>query len=170
MWTYWGVGFGLIAPMIMFLIEYRIKRKLDIVMSPREWIPNPKWPQEKPRYLLGDKLVDFVPRMQQYTKTAEIMITLASASILFVPSHLSKHPVLALSVTWLGFAVLWGVLFIVCISYCYEGALYDPNRFGAFQSSLSFALGFGALGCFAVAYIVLALAFAHAIALGQPLV
>jgi hypothetical protein len=111
MWTYWGVGFGLIAPIIMFLIEYRIERKLDIVMSPREWIPNPKWPQDKPRYLVGYKLVDFVPRMQQYTKTAEIMITLASASILFVPSHLSKHPMLALSVTLLGFAVLW-----VCFS------------------------------------------------------
>jgi len=169
MWTCWGVSLGLLAPIIMFLIEYRIERKLDIVISPREWIANPKWPQEKQRYLVGDKLVDFVPRMQQYTKTAEIVITLASASLLFVPSHLSKQPMLALTVTLLGFAVLWGVLFIVWISYCYEETLYNPKRFGAVQSSISFALGFGALACFGIAYIVLALIFAHAIASGQTL-
>jgi hypothetical protein len=134
---------------------------------------NPKWrnttPDNEPRYLITDKLVDFVPRMQQYTKTAEIMITLASASILFIPSHVGKQPVLALPMVLLGFGVVWGVWFIAWMSYCYEQSLYDPANFRAGESSIMFALGFGALACFALAYLALAITIAHSIATGHAL-
>jgi hypothetical protein len=169
MWMYLGVVLGIAAPVILGCIEYRIERGLDIVMSPREWIANPQWPNTGPRYLVSDKLVDFMPRMLQYTKTAEIMITLASASIVFIPSHLSKQPAFALPMVLLGFAVVWGVCFIAWMSYCYEEALYDPANFGARESSTTFALGFGALGCFALAYLALAIIVAHRIASGGSL-
>ena len=138
-------------------------------MSPIEWNLNPKWPQSKPKYVLGNQLVDFVPRMQQYTKTAEIMITLSSATIIFIPSHVTGQPIIAFSVILLGFSVLWGVLFISWMSYCYEQALYSPANFGAGSSSTMFALGFGALACFVIAYMSLALAIAHAVLYGSQL-
>jgi hypothetical protein len=169
MWMSLGVAFGVAAPIVLGYFEYQIERGSEIVLSPREWVANPSWPQTGPRYLVGDKLVDFIPRMQQYTKTAEIMITLASASIIFIPSHLSKQPAFAFSMILLGFAVVWGVCFIAWMSYCYEQALYDPTNFNARESSTMFAMGFGALTCFAVAYLVLALVIGHAIANGQAL-
>ena len=170
MWMYLGLAVGLAAPILLGLIEYRIERKQDIVLSPREWEVNPKWPESGPLYLIGVELVDFVPRMQQYTKTTEIMITLSSASIIFIPSHLSKLPILAFSVVLLGFAVLWGVSFVAWMSYCYEESLYNPANFNAYTSSTMFALGFGALACFVFAYMALAIAIAYAISYGQPFV
>ena len=169
MWIPIGVTIGLIAPISLWAVEYRIERGLEIVLSPREWIPNPEWPSSGGRYLVGANFVDFLPRMQQYTKIAEIMITLASASIIFVPSHVAKQPALSISIILLGFSVVWGVLFIAWMSYCYEQALYDPMSFGPRQSSATFGLGFGALACFALAYLWLALVVAHAIAYGGPL-
>ena len=91
MWIYLGVAVGVVAPALLGMIEYRIERKLDIVLCPREWILNCEWPNRGQRYSLGAKLVDFVPRMQQYTKTAEIMITLSSATIIFIPAHVSGN-------------------------------------------------------------------------------
>lgn len=167
MWMSLGVLVGIAAPAILGLIEYGIEGKQDIVLSPREWICNPAWPNSESRYSVSDKLVDFIPRMQQYTKTAEIMITLASASIVFIPFHVSKQPAFAFPMVLLGFAVVWGVCFIACMSYCYEQALYDPANFTAGKSSTMFALGFGALACFALAYLVLALIIAFAIGHGR---
>lgn len=170
MWTIVGICVGLAAPVILGAVEYTIEKRTEsITLTPREWIANPNWPRGDPKYLVGEKLVDFVPRMQQYTKTAEIAITLASASIVLIPSHLSKLPSLAFSLTLQGFTVLWGVTFIAWMSYCYEQSLYDPASFGARESSTMFALGFGALACFAIGYISLALAVAHAIATGAVL-
>ncbi len=169
MWIYLGIAVGVIAPALLGLIEYCIERKQDIVLCPREWILNSEWPKGGQRYLTGTKLVDFVPRMQQYTKTAEIMITLSSATIIFIPSHVTGQQILAFSVILLGFAVLWGVLFISWMSYCYEQALYSPANFGARSSSTMFALGFGALACFVIAYMSLALAVANAVLYGPQL-
>ena len=169
MWMYLGIAVGVIAPALLGLIEYCIERKQDIVLCPREWILNPKWPKEGHRYLIGTELVHFVPRMQQYTNTAEIMITLSSATIIFIPSHVTGQPMLAFSVILLGFAVLWGVLFISWMSYCYEQVLYNPLNFGARSSSTMFAFGFGALACFVVAYVSLAVGVAHAILYGPAL-
>jgi hypothetical protein len=170
MWMYVGVAFGLAAPTLLGFFSWFMERKQDIVLSPRQWKANPDWPKSKPRYLIGMELVDFVPRMQQYTKTAEIMITLSSASIIFIPSHLSRQPMLAFSFILLGFAVLWGVSFIAWMSYCYEESLYDPANFNAITSSVMFGLGFGAFASFAGAYMFLAVVIARAIAGGQPLV
>jgi hypothetical protein len=157
-WIATGISLGIAAPISIGCIEYFFfERGLDIVISPREWLVNPAWPQEGPRYLLGEKRVDFAPRMQQYTKVAEIMITLSSASLVFIPSHLTRSPSLAFPLMLLGFAVLWGVCFIAWMSYCYETALYSPHNFGAKSSSTTFGLGFGALFCFAIAYLVLAI-------------
>ncbi|MGO8756984.1 MAG: hypothetical protein ACLQG3_02555 [Terracidiphilus sp.] len=164
MWLYLGMAAGLALPILFGLVEFCIERKQFIVLSPQEWILNPDWRQSGQRYLLGPNLVDFVPRMQQYTKIAEIMITLASASIIFIPSHVNTRPSLAFSVALLGFAVLWGVLFIAWMSYCYEQALYNPANFNAAASSTMFGLGFGALSCFALAYIALAFQIALAVA------
>ncbi len=170
MWTALGIVVGLAAPCICGVVEYRIERRAQsISLTPREWIAKIDRRIDDPKYVLGEKLVDFVPRMQQYTKTAEIAITLASASIVLIPSHLSKLPTLAFSLTLLGFTVLWGVAFVVWMSYCYEQALYDPEWFGARQSSTMFALGFGAMACFAIGYVALSLAIAHAIASGAVL-
>jgi hypothetical protein len=169
MWTVWGIVVGVAAPCIMGLIEYSFERGAGyITLTPREWVVNPK-PQSGARYILSDKLVDFVPRMQQYTKTAEIAITVASASIVFAPSHLSKLRPLAFSLTLLGFTILWGFGFVAWMSYCYEQALYKPENFTARKSSTMFGLGFGALACFAGGYLALAIAIAHAIAIGAAL-
>jgi hypothetical protein len=168
MWIWCGVAVGVLTPILLFLAEWNIERKQDIVLSPLEWRRNPEWPRSGPRYLVGDRTADFVPRMHQYTKTAEIMITIASATIVFVPSHVVGQPILAFSVILLGFAVLWGVLFVSWMSYCYEQALYNPENFGAKSSSTMFAMGFGALACFVIAYITLAIAVACAITHGQP--
>jgi hypothetical protein len=168
-WIVAGVLFGIAAPTLLGWIHYRIERGQNIVLFPREWISNPQWPRAEPYVLVGDKLVDFVPRMQQYTKTAEMVITLASASNVFIPGHVSRNPATDLPLVLLGFAVVWGVCFIAWMSYCYEQALYDIGSFQAQEYSTMFALGFGALDCFAVAYLVLALVIAHALAYGQAL-
>lgn len=168
-WMAGGIALGVGAPIVLGFIEYRLGRNLDIVLSPREWLANPSWPADPSRYVIGEKLVDFVPRMQQYTKTAEIVITLSSASIVFIPSHVNKRPALSCSLVLLGFAVVWGASFIAWMSYCYEETLYDPKRFRNLESSIMYGLGFGALACFAFAYLIFAINVALAITFGNAL-
>jgi hypothetical protein len=172
MWMFLGVAFGLVAPSLLGYIYWLNEHRLNnIVLSPQEWMLNPEWPNKSDqREIPGKELVDFVPRMQQYTKTTEIMITISSASILFIPSHVGKQPMLAFSFMLLGFAVLWGVSFIAWMSYCYEESLYNPANFNAVASSIMFGLGFGAFASFVGAYIVLAGVIGWAIAYGLPLV
>jgi len=104
------------------------------------------------------EFVPFESRHERYMKIAEVVTTLASASLVFVPSsRLRVYPhSCSFALVLLGFSVLYCILFMALLTYFYEGFLYDPNTYTVTKYGLVHALGFGGLFCFALAYISLA--------------
>jgi hypothetical protein len=102
--------------------------------------------------------VTFEPRHERYMKIAEVVTTLASASLIFIPkSRLSVYThSCAFALIILGFSVLYNIGFMAALTYFYEGFLYDRNSYKPWKYGLVHGLGFGGLFCFALAYIFLA--------------
>ena len=100
----------------------------------------------------------FEPRHDRYQKVAEVITTLASASLVFIPgSKLATYPHLSsFALLLLGFSVLYCILFMALLAFFYEKFLYDNSSYKPWKYGLINALGFGGLLCFAVAYVVLA--------------
>ncbi|HWX92407.1 MAG TPA: hypothetical protein VNY29_07220 [Terriglobales bacterium] len=109
--------------------------------------------------------VPFEHRHQRYMNVAEVMVTLASASLVFVPSsRLSLYrQACVFALILLGLCVLYSVGFMALLTYFYERFLYDDQTYRPWKYGLLHGLGFGALFCFALAYIVLAGGVANAV-------
>jgi hypothetical protein len=103
-------------------------------------------------------VVPFEPRHERYMKIAEVVTTLASASLVFLPaSRLGVYThSCAFALVLLGSSVLFCVSFMAVLTYFYEGFLYFPNSYAPWKYGLVHALGFGGLFCFALAYMWLA--------------
>ena len=113
--------------------------------------------------------ISFDPRHGHYMKTAEVLVTLASASLIFIPTlRVSAHPALySFALVLLGACVAFCVLFMVALTYFYENFLYNASTYKAWRYGLVNALGFTALICFATAYTALAFAIASAVLSGS---
>ncbi len=118
------------------------------------------------------KPVPFEHRHERYMNVAEVMVTLASASLVFVPSsRLSFYShACAFALILLGLCVLYCVGFMALLTYFYERFLYDDQTYKPWKYGLLHGLGFGALFCFALAYIVLAGGVANAVIHASPFV
>ncbi len=166
-WTIWlGVATGLLAPAGFFAYEYSIERKAPYVtLTPFKRTRD----HQTGEIIGGTEEVSFDPRHGHYLKCAEVLITLASASLVFIPTlHVSSLlPKLAFSMVLLGFTVVYGLLFMALLTYFYEMFLFNPASFKAFRSSAVFTLGFSAFFCFALAYIWLAIVTGTAIGTGS---
>ncbi len=102
--------------------------------------------------------VPFEPRHDRYQKVAEVVTTLGSASLVFIPgSKLAAYPHLSsLALVLLGLTVLYCVLFMALLTFFYETFLYDNLSYKPWKYGLVNALGFSGLFCFGAAYLVLA--------------
>jgi hypothetical protein len=102
--------------------------------------------------------VPFETRHDRYQKVAEVVTTLASASLVFIPgSKLAAYPHLSsFALVFLGLTVLYCVLFMALLAFFYEEFLYDNLAYKPWKYGLVNALGFGGLFCFGTAYILLA--------------
>ena len=118
------------------------------------------------------KPVPFEHRHERYMNVTEVMVTLASASLVFVPSsRLSFYShACAFALILLGLCVLYCVGFMALLTYFYERFLYDAQTYRPWKYGLLHGLGFGALFCFALAYIVLAGGVANAVIHASPFV
>jgi hypothetical protein len=157
---------GLVIPAAFFAFEYSIERKAAYVtLTPFKRTRDP----QTGGIIEGTEEVSFDPRHGHYMKCAEVLITLASASLVFIPTlHVSSLlPKLAFSMVLLGFTVVYALLFMALLTYFYEMFLFNPASFTALRSSLVFALGFSAFFCFAVAYLVLSIITGNAIGNGS---
>jgi hypothetical protein len=102
--------------------------------------------------------IPFEPRHDRYQKVAEVMTTIASASLVFIPgSKLSVYPHLSsFALVFLGLTVLYCVLFMALLTLFYEKFLYDNLSYKPWKYGLINALGLGGLSCFGIAYVSLA--------------
>jgi hypothetical protein len=150
-----AVAVGVLIPAFFFISQYLDERKEPYVtLTPFKRARNPA--NGSVIALPGE--VDFDPRHGHYMKLGEILVTLASASLVFIPTPLSTShlPALGFCMMILGMTVVYSLGFMAAITYFYEMFLFDPASFTALKSCLMFSLGFGTLFCFAVAYLVLA--------------
>jgi hypothetical protein len=164
-----GVALGLLIPAAFFAFEYSIERKSPYVtLTPFKRMRDPG----TGKIIAGAEEVSFDPRHGHYMKCAEVLITLAAASLVFIPTlHVSALlPKLSFSIVLLGFTVVYGLAFMALLTYFYEMFLFNPASFTAFRSSLVFTLGFSAFVCFAFAYLFLSIIAAIAIGNGSLLV
>jgi hypothetical protein len=164
-----GFGMGIVIPLAFFTVEYSIERKEErkgnfITLTPFKNRRN----RETGKIDYFNEDVDFNPRHGNYLKCAEVLITLASASLLFLALHSSELPrsgvpgvLLGMSMILLSLAVVYALLFMALLTYFYEMFLFNPNNFRAFHSSTIFTLGFSSFACFGLAYISLALVIAQ---------
>ncbi len=73
-----GVAMGVVIPAAFFWFEYSIERKARYVtLTPFKRMRDP----QTGRILAGSEEVSFDPRHGHYLKCAEVLITLASASL-----------------------------------------------------------------------------------------
>jgi len=150
-----AVAAGVLIPTGFFTYQYLDERKETYVtLTPFKRERSPK--DGSVIAVTGE--VDFDPRHGHYMKLGEILVTLASASLVFIPTlHTTSHlPALGFCMMILGLTVFYSLSFMALTTYFYEMFLFNPASFTAFKSSLMFSLGFGALFCFALAYLVLA--------------
>ena len=124
------------------------------------WNDARKWPS----VTFTPNGISFDERHGHYMKTAEVVVTLASASLVFIPTlRISAHPGwYSFALILLGACVALCVLFMVFLTYFYENFLYVASTYKAWKYALINALGFTALVCFATAYTALAIAIAGA--------
>lgn len=141
-----GWVFGAIVAVIDLIACYVICRKSE--RKYEEGTFTPRKGDRNGEYILyetpGDDVVDYEPRHGHYLKTAEVIVTLASASLLFLPSaHMSGVPLakFGFSIVLLASCVMSGVLFMALVTYFYEDFLYDPRSFTLNRSAWLSALG-----------------------------
>jgi len=170
-----GVVIGISLPLALFGVERTLERKTEKKAKQngrKIW-----WsliPERKTRdFKTGEVLktgtgVDFDPRHGHYMKCGETIITLSSASLVFIPTlHFSSTlPWVGLPLVLLGFTVVYALAFMGLLTYFYEMELQDPDSFTATRSCALFALGFGGLSCFAIAYFVLSILIGSALSHG----
>jgi hypothetical protein len=142
-----------------------------VVVSRRKWSYVSFTPHRVVHDLQTDKFVllqdevDFQPRLGHYLKTSEVVITLASASLVFIPKlTVTAHPEwFAFSMTLFGLTVLYLVLFMITLLYFYEDSLYFPTYYTVKKSAAVVAMGFAGLLCFITAYMSIAVQIAKAV-------
>lgn len=114
----------------------------------------------------------FEPRLANYTRIAETVIGLASASIVLLAGssvlrsanqsqslpHLPWY--YGSPLVLLGLSVIYAVCFITCLVLFYEGFLHS-RPYTRLRYSLVHALGFSSLFCFSFAYVWLGFALAN---------
>lgn len=135
-WTFWlGIAMGMLFPAAFFAFEYSIERKAKwVTLTPFKMTRNP----QTEAIISGTEEVSFDPRHGHYMKCAEVLITLSSASLVFIPTLrvASLLPKLALPMVLLGFTVVYALLFVALLTYFYEMFLFNPASFSALRSSL----------------------------------
>jgi hypothetical protein len=158
-----GVILGICLPIPLFVYEFRQERKTVeqgafITLTPFKQRRTLKGPVEK-----LDEDVGFDARESNYLKIAEVLVTLASASLAVFITHPALLPrghvpsfLEGTALVLLAFSVLYGLAFMAAMTYFHEMFVFDPRSFTAFRSSLMFTLGFGAFECFGVSYLLLA--------------
>jgi hypothetical protein len=170
-----GIATGLLLPVVFFTVEYTIERRhirTSKAQGRKTWMtltPPRKVRDTKTGEIVSEPgEVDFDPRHGHYMKCGEVLITLASASLIFIPSlhFVSLFVWIGFPLVLLGFTVVYALCFMGLMTYFYEMFLFDPDNFTAFRSTLIFSLGFGALTCFAFAYFALSIIVGTAISRG----
>jgi hypothetical protein len=151
-WIIGGVV-SLSIPWLCYSISRRSESKFEITFTPRK--------RDRHGNFVADEVVSYEDRHGHYLKTAELIVTLASASLLFIASsHLNIKAPLAtfsFSIVLLACCVASGVTFMGLVTYFYELFLFDPNTFTLRRSAWLTALGLMELLYFGFAYLGLAI-------------
>jgi hypothetical protein len=115
------------------------------------------------QWIYLDETHNFEGRLTSYLRLAEVVTTLASASIVFLSrGTTSTHPGLfAFTMTSFALCVLFSVLFMLTLLYFYEDSLYDYKNYTVPKSAVVIALGITGLLSFAAAYLVLGMQLAE---------
>ena len=157
-----AVGVAAVIFVVVFAIVWLLRRKWKYVsFTPHKCVEDLKTETFK----LTEEVHPFEPRLAHYLKTSEVVITLASASLVFIPRlSISTHPEwFAFSMTLFGLCVLFLVLFMVLLIFFYEDSLYFPTHYTVRKSALVLALGFTGLFSFVLAYLSIAVQVAKAV-------
>jgi hypothetical protein len=100
----------------------------------------------------------FEPRLANYVRAVEYLLTLATGSIVLLVGSSAIHAsgalpwVFASPLILLGFCVVYGVLFMVLLIYRYEEFLHH-NNYTRSRYVWNQSLGFSALTCFCLGYL-----------------
>lgn len=100
----------------------------------------------------------FEPMLKHYIGLAQLVITVAAASIAFGGTQTTK-PAIALAKLFLAFCIIYGVLFCAAILYRYDEYNHNVECYTRFWYATVEGLGFTTLACFMLGYVAWALAW-----------
>ena len=106
----------------------------------------------------------FEPRLANYIRAGEFIISLATGSIVLLVGSSALHAggrlpwFYASPLILLSLCVIYGVLFMVLLVVSYENFLHDPNSYKRHRYVANQAFGFSSLACFCAGYIWLVIA------------
>jgi hypothetical protein len=163
-----AVGTAFVVFWITFgLVCYSRRRWEHVSFHPHKFVRN----LDDDKWVLKEETHSFEPRLGAYMKLAEVVTTLAAASMVFIPRiTVTIYPAMfAYSMVSLALSVLFAILFMLMLLFWYEDALYLPMNYTVRRSAVVLGLGFTGLACFAFAYLVLAFQLARAVGAGLPI-
>lgn len=100
----------------------------------------------------------FEPMLKHYIGLAQLVITVAAASIAFGGTQ-APRPVIAMAKLFLAFCIIYGVFFCAAILYRYDEYNHNVQCYTRFWYATVEGLGFTTLACFVLGYMAWALAW-----------
>lgn len=95
----------------------------------------------------------FTTLLNGYLGVTKLLITVAAASIAFGTNQAARSGVFLAKII-LAFSILYGTVFAALLQFFYEEYAQNVQSYGPWKYSLIQALGFSALVCFFVGYLV----------------
>ncbi len=157
-----AIVFAAAVWLFMFVLVSLLRRKWRYVnFTPHKFVED----FNSQKFIRTGEIHPFEPRLGHYLKTSEVVITLASASLVFIPrlSVTTHSEWFAFSMASFGLCVLFLVLFMVILVYFYEDSLYFPTNYTVRKSAVVVALGTAGLMSFVAAYVSIAIQVANAV-------
>lgn len=121
---------------------------------------------------VGEVLGGFEPHLKRYQELAQLILTLATATVAFLVNFLvglradEKRSIYSLrlesacpsGITFLGFSALFAIIFVLRENQTYEGYCHTPmrNTYTPASYAINFALGYSCIIWFFAAYVFLA--------------
>lgn len=103
---------------------------------------------------LSAKTATFEPLLKHYIGVAQLIFTVAAASIAFGGSGQTGHPTVVIAKLVLAWSISYGVLFCALLLWRYDEYGQNVESLTLGWYSTIFGLGFASLSCFVAGYFV----------------
>jgi hypothetical protein len=153
MLTFWLVAAGALAVLGTWWTSFYLlhRRERHFFFDPQDYVAAGQKARALP---LSAKAATFEPLLKHYIGVAQLIFTVAAASIAFGGSSQTSHSPIVIAKLILAWSISYGVLFCALLLWRYDEYGQNIESLTLGWYSTIFGLGFSSLSCFMVGYFV----------------